>query len=62
MEEETYYMVNEVLQHSKRILLELQLYQGAGNAIREVMLALFLLLHSFIFLTSHKLIIFILIV
>lgn len=41
MEEETYTMVNEVLQHSKRILLELQLYQGAGNAIREVMLISF---------------------
>lgn len=36
MEEETYAIVHEVLQHSKRILLELQLYQGAGNAIREV--------------------------
>lgn len=35
MEEETYNIVHEVLQHSKRILLELQLYQGAGNAIRE---------------------------
>ncbi|GIY92957.1 CYFIP-related Rac1 interactor B, partial [Caerostris extrusa] len=35
MEEETYQIVNDVLQHSKRILFELQLYQGAGNAIRE---------------------------
>lgn len=35
MEEETYTMVHQVLQHSKKILRELQLYQGAGNEIRE---------------------------
>lgn len=41
MEEETYRLVHDVLQHSKRILLDLQLYQGAGNAIREVVLILY---------------------
>lgn len=34
-EEETYYIVQDVLQHSRDILLELQTYKGAGSEIRE---------------------------
>ncbi|KAL1420407.1 hypothetical protein MTO96_024233 [Rhipicephalus appendiculatus] len=35
-EQETYYVVQDVLQHSRDILLELQTYKGAGSEIREV--------------------------
>lgn len=37
MELESYEIVDEVLQHSKDILIELQTYKGAVNEIREVL-------------------------
>lgn len=44
IERESYEIVDEVLQYSKDVLLELQTYKGAVNEIREVIVFLWCIL------------------